>query len=57
MPKRFNLYCDAAGSHYLLMEPREAGTWLAFKLESRTICFLSSFNLSRLQFVGHAELR
>lgn len=69
MPKKFAIYCDAAGGHLLLLEPRPVGSdpnaglanlrphaWLAFHLETRALRMATIQALHRMQYVGHAAL-
>lgn len=69
MPRKFAIYCDAAGGHLLLIEPRPVGSdpgallsncrplaWLAYHHETRTLRMVAVNTLHRMQLVGHAAL-
>ena len=56
-PKRFDIYEDCEGNHFLLIDERPTGFWLSFKLQTATLTFLSPLKLIHLQRIGHAELK
>jgi len=52
---KHQIYCDTAGQHYVLLEQRMPEVWLAIRAEHPSLCFLTRFNLDKLQLVGHAQ--
>lgn len=54
---RFDIFQDVNGQHYVLLEPqRVSGVWLAFIIESASICYRATWNLERMKKVGHAGI-
>lgn len=55
--EKFQIYEDPSGKQFLLIEQtRVPGVWTAVS-GSFDLCFLSEFNLQKLQLIGHAHFK